>query len=151
MVAPLVNKKAIRADYMSANARQLESIYNYQRVILNAFTEVINRVAMVENYRRSIEIKKQQLGALEASVASANQLFQNARVEYIEVLLALRDLQEARMVLIETKRQQLSAVVNTYQALGGGGNLFTSSVAEPPIPALPVQSGFWKHLPAFMR
>lgn len=75
---------------------------------------------MVENYRKSIEIKKQQLQALEASVDVASRLFQNARAEYIEVLFAQRDLLEARMVLIETKNQQLGAVVNAYQALGGG-------------------------------
>lgn len=120
LVTPLVNKKAIQADYLSANARQLQTVYNYQRVILDAFTEVINRVSKVENYRRSIEIKKQQLESLEASVESATKLFQAARVEYVEVLLALRDLMEVRMVLIDTKNEQLSAIVNTYQALGGG-------------------------------
>lgn len=121
LVAPLINKKAIEADYLTANAKQLQAVYNYQRVILNAYTEVINRISMAENYRKSIEIKKQQLESLEASVESANKLFQNARAEYVEVLLAQRELMEARMVLIETKRQQLSAVASAYQALGGGG------------------------------
>ena len=120
LVAPLINKKAIQADYLSANARQLQSVYNYQRVVLNAFTEVINRVSKVENYRKSIEIKKQQLESLEASVDTATKLFQNARAEYMDVLFAQRDLMDARMVLIETKKQQLSAIVNAYQALGGG-------------------------------
>ena len=127
LTAPLINKAAIRADYLAANARQLESVYNYQRVILNAFTEVINRLAAVQNYSRSIEIKRQQLAALESSVDIATKLFQAARVEYIEVLFAQRDLLEARTVLIDTKRRQLSAVVNAYQALGGG-----SVVSCPP-------------------
>ena len=61
---------------------------------------------------------KERLG--EASVVSATNLFNNARVEYIEVLFAQRDLRDARMVLIDTKRQQLSAIVNAYQAIGGG-------------------------------
>jgi NodT family efflux transporter outer membrane factor (OMF) lipoprotein len=120
LVVPLLNKKAIQADYLTANARQLQSVYEYQRVILDAFTEVVNRVSMAENYRRSIEIKKQQLRSLEASVEAASYLFQFAKGEYIEVLFAQRDLLEARTVLIETKRQQLSAIVNAYQALGGG-------------------------------
>ena len=120
LVAPLINKKEIRAVYLTASAKQLESIYNYQRVILNAYIEVVNRVTMAENYRKSIEIKKGQLEALEASVATATLLFQNARAEYVEVLLVQRDLLEARTVLIETKKQQLTAIVNAYQALGGG-------------------------------
>lgn len=120
LVTPLINKKAIQAEYSSANARQLETVYNYQRVILNAFTEVVNRVSKVDNYSKSIEIKQQQLKSLQESVESASKLFLNARAEYIEVLFAQRDLMEARMVLIDTKKEQLSAIVNTYQALGGG-------------------------------
>jgi multidrug efflux system outer membrane protein len=120
LVGPLVNKRAIRAQYLAANARQLQTIYNYQRVILNAFTEVINRVSMVEKYSNSIEIKKQQLSSLEASVEVASNLFQNARIEYIDVLFAQRDLRDARTALIQTKAEQLAAIVNTYQALGGG-------------------------------
>ena len=105
LVAPLINKTAIKADYMNANAKQLQAVYDYQRVILNAFTEVINRVSKVQNYSTSIEIKKQQLASLEASVAVASNLFQNARVEYIDVLFAQRDRNDARMVLIETKQR----------------------------------------------
>ncbi|HVX12457.1 MAG TPA: TolC family protein [Pirellulales bacterium] len=131
LVAPFVNRMGIKADYMNANARQLQALYDYQRVILNAFTEVINRMYKVQNYSNSIEIKKQQLKALETSVSVAGNLFQNARVEYIDVLYALRDLVDARMVLIETKQEQLSAIVNAYQALGGGWR------AAPPLPAPP--------------
>lgn len=120
LVVPVVNRAAIKADYQSANAVQLERIYDYQRIILNAFTEVINRVSMVENYTQSIEIKKQQLQSLEASVDSASRLFQAARAEYMDVLFAQRDLMEARMVMVQTKREQLGAIVNAYQALGGG-------------------------------
>ncbi len=132
VVQPLINKKAIQAEYRSANARQLQSVYNYQRVVLNAFTEVVNRVAMVENYSRSIAIKKQQLESLEAAVEAANRLFQAARAEYIEVLLAQRDFMDAKMALIEAKRQQLAAIVNTYQALGGG-TLVGASRLGPPV------------------
>jgi outer membrane protein TolC len=38
----------------------------------------------------------------------------------MEVLLTRRDSLEAEMDLIETKNRQLRAMVNIYQALGGG-------------------------------
>lgn len=120
LVAPLINRQAIKAEYLTANAIQLQKVYDYQRTVINAFTEVINRISKVEKYGQSIETRKQQLESLEASVTNATSLFQNARAEYMEVLLAQRDLLEARMELIETKQQQLSAIVNAYQALGGG-------------------------------
>ncbi|MCA9055381.1 MAG: TolC family protein, partial [Planctomycetaceae bacterium] len=124
LVAPLINKKAIQAAYRSANAKQIQSVYNYQRTVLNAYTEVVNYMTKAENYRQSIEVKKQQLAALEASVDSAQSLFFNARAEYVEVLLAQREMMEARTILIETKRQQLVSIVNLYQAIGGGGGTF---------------------------
>ncbi|MDB5385917.1 MAG: cusC 2 [Planctomycetaceae bacterium] len=147
LVAPLINKKAIQADYMNANARQLQAVYDYQRVVLNGFTEVVNRLSKVQNYTKSIEIKKQQLASLEASVNAATQLFVAGRIDYIDVLFAQRDLRDARIVLIDTKKEQLSAIVNTYQALGGGlipfdyPNAGTIVPVGPVGPDLPVPAG----------
>lgn len=121
LVGPLINRRAIRAEYQTANARQLQAVYDYQRTVLNAFTEVINYITAVQNYGQSIVVKQEQLRALEKSVQVANDLFQSARGEYIDVLLAQRDLMEARTVLINTKQDQLTSIINAYQALGGGG------------------------------
>ena len=142
LVAPLVNKKAIQADYMNANATQLQALYNYQRTVLNAYTEVINRISKVRNYSISIDLKKQQLESLETAVTFALNLFQNARVEYVDVLFAQRDRNNAKLILLDTKREQLSAVVNAYQALGGGQFRFPDPpLAEigrrPPVKWLP--------------
>ena len=140
VVAPLINRMAIRAEYQSANARQLQAVYNYQRTVLNAFAEVVNQVSKVENYRSSVTIKLEQVKALEESVDVATSLFQaplaRREVEYIDVLFAQRDLLEARTVLIETKQQQLTAIVNAYQALGGGLLLETNGLFENALPEL---------------
>ncbi len=121
LTAPLINRAAIKAAYSTANARQLQAVYDYQRTVLNAFTEVITRIAAADNYRNSLDIKRGQLKALETSVEVAEKLFQAARAEYSEVLFAQRDLLTARIEAINVKQQQLSAVVYAYQALGGGG------------------------------
>jgi outer membrane protein, multidrug efflux system len=120
LITPVINKRGIRADYKTANARQLQAVYEYQRVLLNAVNEVVTRVTKVQNYSRSIEIRKQQVTALETAVDFAFDLYQNARIEYIDVLFSQRDLWDARFELIDTKQEQLSAIVNVYQALGGG-------------------------------
>ncbi|MBA2116838.1 TolC family protein [Bremerella alba] len=136
LVAPLINKKAIQAEYRSANARQIQAVYDYQRTVLNAYTEVVNQVSKAHNYRKSVEIKQSQVVALEQSVDVATNLFQNARSEYVDVLFSQRDLLEARIDMIETKQQQLSAIVKAYQALGGGYLLTNSGLTYKDIRCL---------------
>ena len=128
LVGPLINKRSIRAQFLASNARQMQAIYNYQRIILEAFTQVINRVTTVENYSRSIELKKQQMATLSQAVTVAEDLYQNARVgiDYLDVLFAQQALRDARVALIDTKADQLAAVINTYQALGGGVMSFST-------------------------
>ena len=88
LVGPLVNFRAIQAQYLTANARQLQALYNYQRVILEAFTQVINRLNMVKNYTKSIEIKKQQLAVARGRSRSRRQTFSECprTIEYLDVL-----------------------------------------------------------------
>ncbi|WP_428306192.1 TolC family protein [Lacipirellula sp.] len=131
LVAPLINRKGVQAVYLTANAKQLQAVYDYQQTVLDAFREVINSLSKVENYSKSIDVKKEQLASLEASVDNATKLFQSGRVEYMDVLFSQRDLMDSRMKLIDAKREQLSAIVSAYQALGGGTAPSTGIAALP--------------------
>ena len=68
-------------------------------------------------------------------------MFDLPRLQYVErfidVLFAQRDFNTARMDLIDTKREQLSAVVNAYQALGGGWRNVGGQILMPPIGPAP--------------
>lgn len=122
IAAPLINRNAIKAAYYNANAMQIQSVYNYERTILNAYIEVVNQLAKIGNLEKSYDFKAQQVEALTQSTAIANDLFRSARADYMEVLLTQRDALESKFELIETKKGQWSAWVNVYQALGGGWN-----------------------------
>lgn len=120
LIAPVINRNAIKAAYLSANAKQIQAIYNYERTVLRAYTEVANQLAMISNLEKSYDLKDKQVKALTESVHISNVLFSSARADYMEVLLTQRDALESKMELIETKKLQLNAMVNTYRALGGG-------------------------------
>ncbi|WP_272428185.1 TolC family protein [Polyangium jinanense] len=120
LAAPLLNRQAIEAQYRSANARQLQAVFNYERTLLQAFTDVVNQLARIENLEKVYELQSQQVEALTRSSEVSTVLFQSARADYMEVLLTRRDSLDAQMELIETRKRQWLAVVNLYQALGGG-------------------------------
>lgn len=120
LTAPLVNRIGIKSVYQSANARQTQAVYNYERTILNAYVEVANQLANINNLQSSYDLKTQEVQALTQSVDIVNTLFGNARADYMEVLLTQRDALDTRFDLVETRQQQMMAVINIYRALGGG-------------------------------
>lgn len=122
LTAPLINRNAIKAIYFSANARQIQSVYSYEQTILKAYIEVANQLSNIRNLERSYNLRTQQVQALTESIDISTRLFRSARADYMEVLLTQRDALESKFELIETKKQQLNAKVNVYQALGGGWN-----------------------------
>lgn len=120
LTAPLLNRTAIEAQYRSANARQLQAVFSYERTLLQSFTEVANLLVTYENVKKRYELERRQVDTLKQSVDVSNVLFQSARADYMEVLLTRRDSLDAELELIETKKRLLHAMVNLYQALGGG-------------------------------
>jgi outer membrane protein, multidrug efflux system len=122
LVAPLINRNAIKANYYAANARQVQAVYNYERTILNAYIEVVNQLANISNLEKSYNFKSKQVQALTESVDISTNLFKSARADYMEVLLTQRDALESKFELVETKMQQMQANVKIYRALGGGWN-----------------------------
>ncbi len=134
LTAPLLNRAGIEAQYYAANAMQLQAVYDYERTILSAFTEVKNQLTLTENLEKSYELQKRQVEQLTDAIEVSNLLFRSARADYMEVLLTRRDALESEMELIETKKRQLLAMVNIYQALGGGWRGRKTARSDQPKP-----------------
>ena len=120
MVMPLLNRNAIEAQYLNANYSQMQSVYNLERTILNAYFEVSNQLSNMENLISSYQLKSEQVDVLLQSTAIANSLFNSARADYMEVMLTQRDVLDARIELVENKMKQMNSLVLLYKALGGG-------------------------------
>lgn len=122
LIAPLINRNAIKAAYNSANARQVQAAYNYEQAILNAYIEVVNQLSKNNNYTKSYNTKLKEVEILTQSINISTNLFKSARADYMEVLLTQREALESKMELIEIRMKQMNTKVNVYQALGGGWN-----------------------------
>lgn len=120
MVAPLVNRNALVADYKNSRAKQIQAVYKYEQTILKAYTEVLNQLSGIDNYNKSYTTKSNEVEILTQSVSISGSLFNSARADYMEVLLTQREALESKMEQIEIKKKQLNAEVNIYRALGGG-------------------------------
>lgn len=120
MIAPIVNMKALEAQFNTAKANQLSAMYNYQKIILNAYVEVANQLSSIKSLQEVNALKKQQSEALKQSVDVSNELYKSARATYLEVLIAQQSALQSNLELINVTKQQRISRINLYKALGGG-------------------------------
>lgn len=120
IAAPLVNRNALKANFSNANARQMQAVYTYEQTVLQAYVDVVNELARIENYSNSYDTKNQEVEKLQESVTIATSLFNSARAEYTEVLFTQRDALDAKLELIEVKKNLVLGKILLYKALGGG-------------------------------
>ena len=92
---------------------QEQETYNYQKVVLQAFTEVSNALV---NSRKSREIRESR----EHLEQSATLQYINGVISYLDVLDAQRGYFDAQIGLNTAIRDELLATVQLYQVLGGG-------------------------------
>ncbi len=55
--------------------KQIQSVYNYERTILNAYVEVVNQLANIQNLEQSYNLRQQQVEALTQSIDISTGLF----------------------------------------------------------------------------
>lgn len=120
LVAPLVNRKAIQAEFDHANASQLEALNTYQQSIVNGYVEVHNQLAFIRILKDLQALKTKEVHLLIESVGTAADLFRTRRATYIEVLNAQQNALKARLQLIGVTKRQFQVQANLYRALGGG-------------------------------
>lgn len=135
LMVPLLNRNALTAGYFAANAKQWQAVYAYEQTIRKAYAETANQLAMFDNLAKKYDLKSRQVDVLTRSIEVSNVLFRSARADYMEVLMTRRDALESQMELIETKKRQLNAMVNVYQAVGGGWRQTDAEVRKERTPS----------------
>ncbi len=120
LTGPIINRKAIQANFQSADAQQIEALYEYDKTLITAYSEVCDLMSKINNLDKYYQLKNEESVTLDKSVEVARQLYLNGKADYLDVLMDERDALDAKTELIEAKQQQLSNLVNIYKSLGGG-------------------------------
>ena len=120
LMAPLANRRVLISDLMASKADQKAAYINYQKTIVNSFTEVYNQLNKIENFNAMYDLKTQEVQALRQSIVSSSELFGSGRATYLEVITAQKNSLQSQIELINLKKRQYGAVIGLYKALGGG-------------------------------
>lgn len=117
---PLLNSQVLGFQQEAAEAQAQEALAQYEQTVLTAFREVEDALVAVRTARTQSEAQQQQVAALQSALRLAELRYKGGLANYLDVLVARRNLFEAELALTGTRRLHLVSVVQLYKALGGG-------------------------------
>ncbi|MEQ8628601.1 MAG: TolC family protein [Ekhidna sp.] len=120
LTAPLFNRSAIKAEFNFNKANQVEAFYNYQKTLLEAYSEVSLEIRNIRNLQERYELKSNEVDVLTSSIETSSDLFKTGRASYLEVLITQQNTLQSRLELIDVREQLYYSKVKLYKALGGG-------------------------------
>lgn len=120
LVAPLLNRRQLKAQLLQAETEQKMAYIQYEQVLVRSFSEAYNAMTLLENIKKMIEIKNQEVALLRNAVTTSGDLFRTGRASYLEVNTAQKNALQSQLELVNLKKMQFQAMVELYRALGGG-------------------------------
>ncbi len=118
--APLLNRKALEAGRLWAQASSLEALSIYNQAVVRAYQEVVTSMRSIENLEKIADLKSQEALALQQAVSVSNDLYLAGYASYLEVITAQRSVLQTELELAEIQQQQFLSMVDLYRSLGGG-------------------------------
>ena len=123
LTQPLFAQGKLVAGLRVAKAEEEKARLAFQQSLYNAGAEVSNALALYQASEAKIKAETQQIESLEKNVEIVEMLFKTGKTSsYLEVITALQSLLQAQLSLIQDQFSKMQAVVNLYNALGGGTN-----------------------------
>ena len=117
---PIFEGGTIRSNVRLAEAQRQEAVLTYQQTIQGAFRDVSNALVAYRKYRE-FRIQQEHLvdSAQDAAHLSETR-FKAGTTDYLEVLTNETNSFSAELNLAQAQGNELTALVQLYQALGGG-------------------------------
>jgi outer membrane protein, multidrug efflux system len=120
LVQPIFEGGRLKSGVNLAEAQHEQLLLTYQQTIQGAFRDVSNALIAYQKYRE-FRIQEQQLVDSAQDAAHLSEIrFQAGTADYLEVLTNETNSFSAELNLAQAQGNELIALVQLYQALGGG-------------------------------
>ena len=120
LTQPLFYRGANIARLRQAKAQEEQAKIAFQTTLLNAGNEVSNALALYQNTVAKVNSRTMQVNSARKAAEDTKELFNLGTSTYLEVLTAQQSYLSAQLSEVSDTYSQMQAVINLYQALGGG-------------------------------
>ena len=120
LTQPLFYRGSNIARLKQAKAQEEQAKISFQTALLNAGNEVSNALALYQNTLSKVNSRTMQVNSSRKAAEDTKELFNLGTSTYLEVLTAQQSYLSAQLSEVSDTFDQMQAVINLYQALGGG-------------------------------
>lgn len=120
LTQPIFEGGRLRSGVKLAEAQEKEALLSYQKTIQQAFREVSDALVGYQRYREYREQQALLATSTREAVSLSEQRYRGGAASYLEVLDSNTRLFAAELGLAQAQRNELLALVQLYNALGGG-------------------------------
>ncbi|HBC04284.1 MAG TPA: hypothetical protein DC015_08850, partial [Aequorivita sp.] len=115
LTQPIFNKRQIRTQYEVSQAQQEQAYLDFRLAVITASKEVSDALYNYEAAIEKIEVNQKEFEAYNLATGYSEELLDNGFANYLEVLNAQENALNSSLNLINTKNNQLQAVVDLYE------------------------------------
>lgn len=117
---PIFQQRRLRTEDHVAALRQEQALARFQHALHNASKEVSDALYVYRAASDKIEVMRREYAANAEATEFSQQLLENGRANYLEVLRAQENMLSTSLDLVRAREAQLLAVIDFYAAIGGG-------------------------------
>ena len=120
LIQPIFQGGRLEGNLEYVTAKQTELVENYRKKVLIAFKEVEDAAAIRTNSDRRLKILSESVDSAQQSYQLSLERYRLGLIDYQSLLTTQRTLLNAKNSRVQARQDVLIALVQLYQALGGG-------------------------------
>ena len=120
ILQPVFHRRELRTQYETRKIEREEAVITFRQSVLTATTEVTDALVQMDKLKTQDSLSGAQVDTLRSAVSNAEYLFKSDMANYLEVITAQQNALQAELNLATIRRQEWSARIELYRALGGG-------------------------------
>jgi len=120
VTGPVFTFGGIKGQVRTAEGREQEALFFYQRTVLNAFRETNDALVGSQKKIEEVALQRKRVDALREFARLSRLRFDKGVSGYLDVLVAENELFAADLASVSLLAERYSQVINVYQAMGGG-------------------------------
>ena len=117
---PIFDQRQIKTAYAVSEIERDQTYLDFRSTFLTAVKEVSDALYNFSAAVEKIDVKQREFQAYSLATEYSEELLANGYANYLEVLTARENALNSQLGIIEARNNRLQAIVDLYQALGGG-------------------------------